>query len=257
MSPHAASRRHDEPPTRKPGRPKGSAKWPGSGRRKGTVNRSNAYWRSFIERRSKAVRTICDAAAGKLEVSGLSQAEALKLCWRSIVPELKSQELTGDPEAPITVRDDAEPTSNREIARRLALIFTRGDPLAEADARGGSAVAPAAATAASAFSAAFNGAQAPEGASGGVQAPNDGSGAPAAAEADDKVPEPNQTAFLDYTVRIVNNGPQRPGLPDTFVVTDATGMVIKHFGGDYEKAVQWAREKFNLPDAKVTIATDP
>ncbi len=118
----------DEPPTRKPGRPKGSAKWPGSGRRKGTVNRSNAYWRSFIERRSKAVRTICDAAAGKLEVSGLSQAEALKLCWRSIVPELKSQELTGDPEAPITVRDDAEPLDMRETARRLALIFTRGDP---------------------------------------------------------------------------------------------------------------------------------
>ena len=30
-----------------------------------------------------------------------------------------------------------------------------------------------------------------------------------------------------------------------------------HCGGDYAGAVTWARKQFDLPDARITIATDP
>ena len=51
-----------KPPRRKPGRPKGSAKWPGSGRKKGGANQTTTEIRAKIHRRGKPVEKICDVA---------------------------------------------------------------------------------------------------------------------------------------------------------------------------------------------------
>ena len=196
-----------------------------------------------------------------------STGAAYKLLAK-IVADIKSFEVGGTPNGePITLAA-GEPPSSHEIARRLLLLFNNADReiLAEAaEAHDGPAVALADATPTSAFSSAFvqnapqNGPQAPVAASGGLDTSEGTPDSPAAAEADDgpKLPKVGQTAYLDYAVRITNSGPQRDGLPNTFVITDATGKIIKHCGGDYSAAVKWARERFSLPDAKITVASDP
>ena len=56
---------------RKPGRPKGSVKWPGSGRKQGTVNKSTAELRRYIHRNANPVAQVCKIAKGKVEIDGL------------------------------------------------------------------------------------------------------------------------------------------------------------------------------------------
>ncbi len=51
---------------RKPGRPKGSTKWPGSGRKKGTINRSTAELRRYIHRNANPVAQVCKIAKVKV-----------------------------------------------------------------------------------------------------------------------------------------------------------------------------------------------
>ncbi|MCZ6736326.1 MAG: hypothetical protein O7C65_11115 [Planctomycetota bacterium] len=50
---------------RKPGRPKGSTKWPGSGRKKGTVNKTTAELRRYIHRNANPVAQVCKIAKGR------------------------------------------------------------------------------------------------------------------------------------------------------------------------------------------------
>ena len=78
-----------EKPRKKPGRPKGSGKWPGSGRKPGGANQTTKELRARIHRRGKPVETICDVAAGKTEIDGMSRADALKLLYKSVVPEYR------------------------------------------------------------------------------------------------------------------------------------------------------------------------
>ena len=73
---------------RKPGRPKGSKKWLGSGRQKGTVNRTTAEIRRYIHRNANPVGQVCKIAKGKVEIDGLSQADAIKLLYKAVIPEL-------------------------------------------------------------------------------------------------------------------------------------------------------------------------
>ncbi len=52
-------------PKRRPGRPKGLGKVPGSGRKKGTPNKHSAEMREYIAKHSNDVAFLCQVAAGK------------------------------------------------------------------------------------------------------------------------------------------------------------------------------------------------
>ncbi len=113
---------------RKPGRPKGSTKWPGSGRKKGTVNKSTAELRRYIHRNANPVAQVCKIAKGKVEIDGLSQADAIRLLYKAVIPELRGEVLTGEDGAPLiepTRRDELYSTV--ELARRMAFVLAAGD----------------------------------------------------------------------------------------------------------------------------------
>ncbi len=113
---------------RKPGRPKGSTKWPGSGRKKGTVNKSTAELRRYIHRNANPVAQVCKIAKGKVEIDGLSQADAIKLLYKAVIPELRGEVLTGEDGAPLILpapRDEL--FSKVELARRLAFVLAAAD----------------------------------------------------------------------------------------------------------------------------------
>ncbi len=112
---------------RKPGRPKGSKKWPGSGRQKGTVNRTTAELRRYIHRNANPVGQVCKIARGKIEIDGLSQADAIKLLYKAVIPELKGEVLTGEDGAPLVepTRHD-ELYTKMEVARRVAFLMAGG-----------------------------------------------------------------------------------------------------------------------------------
>jgi hypothetical protein len=113
---------------RKPGRPKGSTKWPGSGRKAGTVNKSTAELRRYIHRNANPVAQVCKIAKGKVEIDGLSQADAIKLLYKAVIPELRGEVLTGEDGAPLiepTRRDELY--SSMELARRTAFMLRAGD----------------------------------------------------------------------------------------------------------------------------------
>ncbi len=246
------------------------------GRKRGSANKLGKEARLFLAEHSNYLQTLCRLAQGRpirlsrqrghkpewVRPSLNDMKWALEIIINRLIPTVAQAEIGGIEDGVPVAVTASEPHDMREVARRLALVFTRGDPLAGVETRAGSAVAPVAAptSAFSAFAqnAPQNGPQAPVAASGGPDTSAGTPDSPAAAEADDgpKVPKVGQTAYLDYAVRITNNGPQRDGLPNTFVITDATGKIIKHCGGDYEGAVKWARRQFDLPDAKITIATD-
>lgn len=105
-------------PRRKPGRPKGVPKIPGSGRKRGSVNRTTAELRAMIHRLADPVRTICRVAAGKETVEGLSRADALRLLYRATVPELRAEIVTGEDGGPV------RHVNVIEDARKLAEAFT-------------------------------------------------------------------------------------------------------------------------------------
>ncbi len=113
---------------RKPGRPKGSTKWPGSGRKKGTVNKSTAELRRYIHSNANPVAQVCKIAKGKVEIDGLSQADAIKLLYKAVIPELRGEVLTGEDGAPLiepSRRDELY--SSMELARRTAFMLRAGD----------------------------------------------------------------------------------------------------------------------------------
>ena len=115
------------PSQRRPGRPPGSAKWPGSGRKKGTVNRTTAELRQYIHRNANPVGQVCKIAKGKVQIDGLSQADAIKLLYKAVIPELRGEVLTGEDGAPLvepTVYDELYSTT--EVARRIAFILAGG-----------------------------------------------------------------------------------------------------------------------------------
>ena len=114
---------------RKPGRPKGSPKIPGSGRRKGTINRSTAELRRYIHSNANPVGQVCKIARGKVEIDGLSQADAIKLLYRAVIPELRGEVLTGEDGAPLIEPPTrrGELLSTMELARRTAYLLAAGD----------------------------------------------------------------------------------------------------------------------------------
>ena len=113
---------------RKPGRPKGSKKWPGSGRQKGTVNKTTAELRRYIHRNANPVGQVCKIAKGKVEIDGLSQADAIRMLYRAVIPELRGEVLTGEDGAPLIEQTRCDELYGTvETARRIAFVLAAGD----------------------------------------------------------------------------------------------------------------------------------
>ena len=89
-------------PKKRRGPPKGRTKVPGSGRQRGTPNHTTVALRRRIHRRGKPVEAVCDVAAGKIEIEGLPQADAIKLLFKAVVPELRGEIISGPDDGPVT-----------------------------------------------------------------------------------------------------------------------------------------------------------
>ena len=125
---------------RKGGRPRGLGKVPGSGRRKTLPEPTGRAGREYLAKHSGCLDLLCRILSGKaIRMSGPTGKKlwyyptiddvrwAAGLAFPRLVPALIAQELSGPEGEPIAITD-AQPLDMRETARRLALIFTRGDP---------------------------------------------------------------------------------------------------------------------------------
>lgn len=110
-----------EPPKGR-GRPKGRGKVPGSGRQKGTANKTTQQLRALIHRRGKPVEVVCRVASGKEVIEGLTQAEALKLLFKAVIPELRGEIISGPDGGPVQ-REDVT-YDRREVAKRIGILLT-------------------------------------------------------------------------------------------------------------------------------------
>ena len=103
-------------PKRGPGRPKGLGKVPGSGRARGTPNRSTVQTRDRIQKLADPIAFLADVMAGKRMVAAGEPGD-MKKTWcyptlaqrvqagetllRKLLPDLKATELTGKDGAPV------------------------------------------------------------------------------------------------------------------------------------------------------------
>ncbi len=145
---------HEEPPEtlpRKRGRPKGSPKVPGSGRKKGTKNWTNSEIRDALLGRSGAIDVLADIVAGRQLYAGASgsvgkpgwryptlqqRLQALQILLAKVVPDLKAQELSGADGKPLF--PDGREATSLDVALAIMAIFQdegielNSDPLANA-----------------------------------------------------------------------------------------------------------------------------
>ena len=130
------------PPTKRgPGKPKGLPK--SGGRVKGTPNRSTVQTRDRIQELADPIAFLADVMAGK-RMTASGEPGDMKKTWcfpslaqriqagetllRKLLPDLKSQELTGAGGTPLvepTRRDELY--STMELARRTAYLLAAGD----------------------------------------------------------------------------------------------------------------------------------
>ena len=230
------------------------------GRKRGSANKLGKEARLFLAEHSNYLQTLCRLAQGRpirlsrqrghkpewVRPSLNDMKWALEIIINRLIPTVAQAEIGGIEDG-VPVAVTASEPDMREVARRLALIFTRGDPLAEAaEARGGQAVAPAAATAASALS--HNGAQVPEG--GGPEA----DGGPA--EDEDVLPIPVEIDHaIDWGGRAMircQGTDDRTGLV-SYALLDHVGRQIRYFSDGapgFERAVELCEQKFGKPKCR-------
>ena len=128
------------PAKRKGGRAKGSPKVPGSGRRKGAPNALGKVARQWLAANSNYLDVIARTCAGKpVKMAGPTGKQvwrypdwadrrwAIELVARKLNPDVSASEISGPDGEPVAITD-GEPLDIREIARRLALIFSQADP---------------------------------------------------------------------------------------------------------------------------------
>lgn len=126
-----------EPERRGPGRPRGLPKPPGSGRQKGTPNRSTSEIRELIQRRGRPVELLAAIAAGRRVKVGKGQyaypdlqerAAAAKILIDKLLPTPKPTETDTDDGERIPERHLPEGTSREvDLGRRLAFVLTQAD----------------------------------------------------------------------------------------------------------------------------------
>ncbi len=128
----------EEPPEKLPkkrGRPKGSPKVPGSGRKKGTKNWTNSEIRGALLDKSDAIDVLADLVAGRQLYAGTSgsvgkpgwryptlqqRLQALQILLAKVIPDLKSAELTGADGKPLI--PGKEPTTQGLALAVMAVL---------------------------------------------------------------------------------------------------------------------------------------
>ncbi len=96
---------------RGPGRQKGLGKVPGSGRKKGTPNRSTAQTREYIQKQADPITFLCQVCRGLQFEAALDSGDAKKAKMyptleqrlhaaqtlaRKVLPDMKAVEMSGD-----------------------------------------------------------------------------------------------------------------------------------------------------------------
>lgn len=125
-------------PKRKPGRPKGIEKVPGSGRKKRKPNRLTGDMRAYILQHGNILERLFKIANGykvrqqqpdgtaKMTVPPLdSQLKALVALLDRALPSLKTSTIVGKDDGPIKITSDT-PEGRTAIARRVAFLLTLG-----------------------------------------------------------------------------------------------------------------------------------
>ena len=125
----------------RPGRRKGTRKT--GGRKKGVPNKISRDVKETILKRGKPLELLCDVARGvKIRVGPQAGPEkpeyqypslqeriaAAKTLLSKIVPDLKSQELSGPDGTPLQFQRNPDEVSDTEIARRIVWILTQAAP---------------------------------------------------------------------------------------------------------------------------------
>ncbi len=103
-------------PKRKPGRPKGLPRT--GGRAKGTPNRKNLVTRDYVIKEGAPLAFLCSVVRGKRFTAAAAPGDskrthvfpsldqrlrAAEILSRKVLPDLKSQELTGKDGGPVTI----------------------------------------------------------------------------------------------------------------------------------------------------------
>jgi hypothetical protein len=125
----------EAPPKRKPGRPKGLGKVPGSGRKAGTPNKLTKDVRNYILEKGKPLELLfkiscghkikvgdADGNAKRIYPSLADRASAAKVLLSKVLPDIKATEISGPDGGPIETRvGSLDPIA--ETARRFAFIM--------------------------------------------------------------------------------------------------------------------------------------
>ncbi len=132
----------------RPGRPKGLGKVPGSGRAKGTPNRSTVQTRDRIQELADPIQFLADVMAGKRMVAAdepgdmkktwcyptlAQRVQASETLLRKLLPDLKATEITGADGAPLIGRTRRVELLGTMEAARLILAALREGVEAEAE----------------------------------------------------------------------------------------------------------------------------
>ena len=127
------------PPKRGPGRPKGIAKVPGSGRKAGTPNKLTKDVRNYILEKGKPLELLfkiscghkikvgdADGNAKRVYPSLADRASAAKVLLSKVLPDIKATEISGPDGGPIEARvGSLDPIA--ETARRFAFIMASSE----------------------------------------------------------------------------------------------------------------------------------
>lgn len=253
---------------RKRGRP------PGSGRKPGTPNHSTRKLRLKIHKLGKPVETVCKVAAGDLEIDGLSQGDALKLLFKSVVPELRGEVVTGEDGGPVELRTQVLEASARVVealrdaADKPEPALALGDEplralqaanflMAQRDAARRRAKAPVTAPGESPVSG--------KAIRHLVDTPDAASARPGATEKDeesvDELPdalEPGEDAHVGgFVIRCL--AATRPNTSPTLaLLVGCNGSVLGHRANDLHAAVDWLHDKFpETRGERVTVRPAP
>ena len=126
-------------PKRKPGRPKGLGKVPGSGRKAGTPNKLTKDVRNYILEKGKPLELLfkiscghkikvgdADGNAKRIYPSLADRASAAKVLLSKVLPDIKATEISGPDGGPIETRvGSLDPIA--ETARRFAFIMASSE----------------------------------------------------------------------------------------------------------------------------------
>lgn len=145
MAARVVRRKEQDPSKRSGGRPKGSAKPPGSGRKAGTPNLWTPEYREHLNQRAKPFELLADICAGRTIGDGDTRRKptlserlrAAETLTRKLLPDLSAgrMDVTGNLSATV----EATGSSAYSVAQRLAFLLMQGlevEPEAGAAASG-------------------------------------------------------------------------------------------------------------------------